>query len=296
LSRFVQRQEADLYGLLDGQLLLVKQLLNGVRFLENGLYFEADVVQGQKTGFFLDQRDNRARVDKLAGGRCVLNVFAYTGGVSLYAARGGAAEVGSLDISQPALANAMRNFKLNRAHEAVAAAEHELLVGDAFLTMKQLIANRRRFEMVIIDPPAFAKRKEEVERAVTAYGRLVRLGLHLLKPGGVLVMSSCSSRVSADEFFELVNKTAAGVGRPLLSPDYDLMPLDAVAAFVERERHLPNVPSEAEIRAAGGVNLSRFQMRLLEKIEELTLYTLAQQRAIEALESRLEAALEERRE
>jgi 23S rRNA (cytosine1962-C5)-methyltransferase len=233
LSRFVQSQEADLYGLQDGQLLLGKPLRNGVRFLENGLYFEADVVQGQKTGFFLDQRDNRARVEKLAEGKRVLNVFAYTGGFSLYAARGGAKEVVSLDISQPALANAMRNFKLNRAHEAVADAEHELLVGDAFLTMKQLIANRRRFEMVIIDPPAFAKRKEEVERAVTAYGRLVRLGLHLLKPEGILVMSSCSSRVSAEEFFELVHKTAVGMGRPLQEIERTGHALDHPITFPE---------------------------------------------------------------
>jgi 23S rRNA (cytosine1962-C5)-methyltransferase len=215
LSRFVQRQEDDLYGLQDGQVLLGQPLKDGVRFLENGLYFEADLVQGQKTGFFLDQRDNRARVEQLAAGKRVLNVFAYTGGFSLYAARGGATEVVSLDISQPALANAMRNFKLNRAHEAVAAAEHELLVGDAFLTMKQLIANRRRFEMVIIDPPAFAKRQEEVERAVSAYGRLVRLGLKLLRPDGVLVMASCSSRVSAEQFFGVVHQAALGVGRPL---------------------------------------------------------------------------------
>ena len=200
LSRFVQSQPEVLYGLHDGQVWGQPVRNEGVRFLENGLYFEADVVQGQKTGFFLDQRDNRARVEKLAAGRRVLNVFAYTGGFSLYAARGGAKEVVSLDLSQPALANAMRNFKLNRANEAVAAAEHELLVGDAFLTMQQLIANKRRFEMVIIDPPAFAKRKEEVERAVAAYGRLVRLGLKLLRPGGVLVMASCSSRVSADQF------------------------------------------------------------------------------------------------
>ena len=216
LSRFVQRQEADLYGLFDGQLLWGQPVRNdGVLFLENGLYFEADVVHGQKTGFFLDQRNNRARVEKLAAGKRVLNVFAYTGGFSLYAARGGAKEVVSLDLSQPALANAMRNFKLNRAHEAVAAADHELLVGDAFLTMQQLIANKRRFEMVIIDPPAFAKRQDEVERALTAYGRLVRLGLKLLRPGGVLVMASCTSRVTADQFFELVRKTALGVGRPL---------------------------------------------------------------------------------
>ena len=233
LSRFVQSQTDALFGLNDGQLLLGKPLKNGVRFLENGLTFEADVVRGQKTGFFLDQRDNRAQVEKLAAGKRVLNVFAYTGGFSLYAARGGAKEVVSLDISQPALANAMRNFKLNQAHEAVAAATHELLVGDAFLTMKQLIANRRRFEMVIIDPPAFAKRKEEVERAVAAYGRLVRLGLHLLKPGGIFVMASCSSRVSAAEFFDLVHKTALGVGRPLQEIERTSHALDHPIAFPE---------------------------------------------------------------
>ena len=233
LSRFVQRQEDELYGLHDGQLLLGVPLRNGVRFLENGLYFEADVVQGQKTGFFLDQRDNRAQAEKLAAGKRVLNVFAYTGGFSLYAARGGATEVVSLDLSQPALANAMRNFKLNRAHEAVVAAEHELLVGDAFRTMKQLIANKRRFEMVIIDPPAFAKRQDEVERALSAYGRLVRLGLHLLKPGGTFVMASCSSRVSAEQFFELVFKTAVGAGRPLQEIERTGHALDHPVGFPE---------------------------------------------------------------
>ena len=233
LSRFVQRQHDALFGLADGQLLFGKPLKKWVRFLENGLYFEADVVQGQKTGFFLDQRDNRARVEKMAAGKRVLNVFAYTGGFSLYAARGGAKEVVSLDISQPALANAMRNFKLNRAHEVVAAAEHELLVGDAFLTMKQLIENGRRFEMVIIDPPAFAKRQDEVERALSAYGRLVRLGLKLLRSGGILVMASCSSRVNADQFFELVHKTAVGVGRPLQEIERTGHALDHPIAFPE---------------------------------------------------------------
>lgn len=233
LSRFVQSQTDALFGLTDGQLLAGKPLRNGVRFLENGLYFEADVVQGQKTGFFLDQRDNRARVEKLAAGRRVLNVFAYTGGFSLYAARGGATEVVSLDVSQPALANAMRNFKLNRAHENVAAAAHELLVGDAFLTLKQLIASRRRFEMVIIDPPAFAKRREEAERALTAYGRLARLGLRLLQPEGILVMASCSSRVSADQFFELVHKTAVAVGRPLQEIERTGHALDHPITFPE---------------------------------------------------------------
>ncbi|WP_420630344.1 class I SAM-dependent rRNA methyltransferase [Candidatus Leptofilum sp.] len=233
LSRFVQRQEDDLFGLYDGQLWGQPVRNTGVRFLENGLYFEADVVRGQKTGFFLDQRDNRVRVEKLAADKRVLNVFAYTGGFSLYAARGGAKEVVSLDISQPALANAMRNFRLNRANEAVAAANHELLVGDAFLSMKQLIANKRRFEMMIIDPPAFAKRQDEVERALIAYGRLVRLGLKLLRPGGILVIASCSSRVSAEQFFELVNKTALGMGRPLQEIKRTGHALDHPIAFPE---------------------------------------------------------------
>ena len=215
LSRFVQHQTEQPHRLEDGQILLGKPLKRGVRFLENDLLFEADLVQGQKTGFFLDQRDNRARVEPVAAGRRVLNVFAYTGGFSLYAARGGATQVVSLDISQPALANAMRNFKLNQGNAAVAAAEHELLVGDAFRTMKQLIANRRRFEMIIIDPPAFAKRQDEVERAVKAYGRLVRLGLRLLRREGILVMASCSSRVGTELFFRTVHNAAVGVGRPL---------------------------------------------------------------------------------
>ncbi|MCA9918526.1 MAG: class I SAM-dependent methyltransferase [Anaerolineales bacterium] len=233
LSRFVQSQTEALYGLHDGQVWGQPMRNEGVRFVENGLNFEADAVHGQKTGFFLDQRDNRARVEQLAAGKRVLNVFAYTGGFSLYAARGGATEVVSLDLSQPALANAMRNFKLNRDNAAVAAAEHELLVGDAFLTMQQLIANKRRFEMVIIDPPAFAKRQDEVERALTAYGRLVRLGLKLLRPGGVLVMASCSSRVSAEQFFELVHKTALGVKRPLQEIERTGHALDHPIGFPE---------------------------------------------------------------
>ena len=238
LSRFVQRQTDDLYGLEEGQLLLGKQLprrqlKRGVHFLENGLTFEVDVVQGQKTGFFLDQRDNRARVEKLAAGKRVLNVFAYTGGFSLYAARGGAKEIVSLDISQPALANAMRNFKLNQTNAAVAAAEHELLVGDAFRSMKQLIANGRRFEMVIIDPPAFAKQQDEVERALSAYGRLVRLGLRLLKPKGILVMASCSSRVGTELFFKTVHDAAVGAGRPLQEIERTGHALDHPRTFPE---------------------------------------------------------------
>jgi 23S rRNA (cytosine1962-C5)-methyltransferase len=233
LSRFVQRQKEQLCGLVEGQLLLGEPLAGSIHFLENGLTFAADVIKGQKTGFFLDQRDNRARVEQLAAGKRVLNVFAYTGGFSLYAARGGATEVVSLDISQPALDNAIRNFELNRAQAAVAAAKHELLLGDAFQEMKQLIGNRRRFEMVIIDPPAFAKRQDEVERGLAAYGRLVRLGLRLLAPGGVFVMASCSSRVSATQFFGMVQRVAREEKRPLQEIERTSHPLDHPIGFPE---------------------------------------------------------------
>ncbi|MEM7119595.1 MAG: class I SAM-dependent rRNA methyltransferase, partial [Chloroflexota bacterium] len=137
LSRSVAEQTDDLHGLRNGSYLLGKAV-GAVTFLENGLRFEADIKQGQKTGFFLDQRDNRARVEQLARSKSVLNVFSYTGGFSLYAARGGAKRVVSLDLSQPALATAVRNFKLNNHIKAVANADHELMIGDAFRSLTQL--------------------------------------------------------------------------------------------------------------------------------------------------------------
>ncbi len=233
LSRFAQRHPEHLYGLENGQLLAGEPLKESVTFLENGLHFEVDVVNGQKTGFFLDQRENRARIEKLTAGKRVLNVFAYTGGFSLYAARGGAKRVVSTDLSQPALATAMRNFKRNQDNKAVAACEHEVLVGDAFQVLRQLRETRRLFEVVIIDPPSFAKRQDEVERALTAYGRLARLALGVLKPGGTLVMASCSSHVTADHFFQTIHQAAEKVARPLQEIERTAHPLDHPIAFPE---------------------------------------------------------------
>lgn len=233
LSRFAQRYPEYSYGLENGQLLAGEPLKEPVIFQENGLYFEVDVMHGQKTGFFLDQRENRARVETLAAGKRVLNVFAYTGGFSLYAARGGANRVISIDLSQPALATAMRNFKHNRNNTAVAACDHEVLVGDAFQVLRQLREMRRVFDVVVIDPPSFAKRQGEVERALTAYGRLARLGLGVLKPGGVLVMASCSSQVAAGQFFQTIHQAAAKVRRPLQEMERTSHPLDHPISFPE---------------------------------------------------------------
>ncbi|MEZ4514662.1 MAG: class I SAM-dependent rRNA methyltransferase [Chloroflexota bacterium] len=232
LSRAVQSDREPLHGLRDGQHLLGKPV-DAVRFLENGLWFEADVVRGQKTGFFLDQRENRARLEGLVAGRSVLNVFAYTGGFSLYAARGGAARVVSLDLSQPALATAVRNFKLNQHLANVANAEHELLLGDAFRAMTQLADGRQQFDVVVIDPPAFAKRQSEVAGALSSYGRLARLGARLLRPGGQLVAASCSSRVTASNFFQAVAQGIASENRILGDITHTFHAVDHPIAFPE---------------------------------------------------------------
>lgn len=211
LSRNIAADVQREAGLQDGDVVWGTAVSPIVRFRENGLLFEADVVQGQKTGFFLDQRDNRRRVGEWASGRTVLNVFAYTGGFSLYALRGGATHAVSLDQSQPALDMAAQHVQLNGFDPA----KHETMAGDAFQLMADLHAQKQRFEMVIIDPPSFAKRKSEVARALGAYRRLVQLGAQLLARDGVFVMASCSSRVEAEPFFELVHEAAVGVKRPL---------------------------------------------------------------------------------
>lgn len=177
---------------------------NPVRFQENGIWFEADVIRGQKTGFFLDQRDNRARVGTMSAGRDVLNVFSFSGGFSLYAARGGASSVCSVDADKHAIAACARHFELNAAHSNVRRCTHEGIVGDAFEVMHDLAKAKRRFGLVIVDPPSFAKSAAEHDRALHSYARLAALADSLLKTGGTLVFASCSSRVSADDFFPAI--------------------------------------------------------------------------------------------
>lgn len=233
LSRTVQAQPHALLGLADGVTLAGAPPPEPWTFNENGLRFEVDVLRGQKTGFFLDQRDNRARVETLAAGRSTLNVFAYTGGFSLYAARGGAPAVTSLDLSAPALAAAVRNFSLNRHLPAVAAAQHDIIVADAFAGLKQLAAAGQRFGLVVVDPPAFAKQQSEIPAALRAYERLARLAAGVVQPRGQLVMASCSSRVSAPEFYAAVRRGAAAAGRTFHEFDHTEHPLDHPSPFPE---------------------------------------------------------------
>ena len=199
-------------GHRNGHILEGRALSGSVIFLETGLRFEADVLRGQKTGFFLDQRENRRNVERLGGGRRVLNVFSFSGGFSLYAARGGADSVCNLDISVHALASARRNLALNESDPAIARCRHEFVQADAFDWLGS--PPERRFDLIILDPPTFAKREAERAAAIRAYEKLTGLGIKHLGRGGILVAASCSAHVTAAEFFEAVRHGALQTKRP----------------------------------------------------------------------------------
>jgi 23S rRNA (cytosine1962-C5)-methyltransferase len=236
LSRNAKKQDELLHGLSDGQLLWGQHLENPVTFQENSFYFEADMVRGQKTGFYLDQRENRARVeDRVNQGKLVrvLNVFAYTGGFSLYAARGGAEKIVSVDSSRQALLAAERNFELNQRIRRVASADHHTIAGDSFQVLEQLNTSGQVFDLVVIDPPSFAKSRSEVTQAKKSYAYLVRLGISVLRSRGQLVMSSCSSRVNEATFRDVVLTSAKRLGRPVIDVESTAHPLDHPASFPE---------------------------------------------------------------
>ena len=228
LNRSLQKQTNLLHGLSDGMTLTLQTPPNPILFKENGLIFESDPINGQKTGFFLDQRDNRARVEKLSKGKSVLNVFAYTGGFSVYAARGGAKEVVSVDVSAPALEGAVRNMAHNKL-----TVPHETIAEDAFEVLARMATQKRLFNIVIIDPPMFAQSESQIEAALSAYRKLTRLGLGVLRRDGTLVQASCSSRVDNDSFFESIHKSAKEAGRTLTEIERTGHALDHPIGFKE---------------------------------------------------------------
>ncbi|MBL8899855.1 MAG: class I SAM-dependent methyltransferase [Planctomycetes bacterium] len=183
-----------------------------VEFREHGLRFEADLVRGQKTGFFLDQRENRSRVGALARGRAVLNLFAHAGGFSVHAAAGGARSCLDVDQSEHALAAARRNFERNRDRAEVRAARHETVRADVFAWLRE--PAHPSFDLVIVDPPTLAQRASEKEGALRAYERLNQGALQRLRPGGILVAASCTAHVPADEFFALLRNVVRRAARP----------------------------------------------------------------------------------
>ena len=212
LSRNIQ-EWAKAQGFTDGQTLVGDEPDGPVIFQEYGLSFEADVVRGQKTGFFLDQRENRrivgSMVEKLVSqgdGRRVLNAFSFSGGFSVASARSGAAEVISVDISRHALDSSERNFALNHALVGVARCFHRPVQADVFNWLSE--AGGEPFDLIVLDPPSLARRETEREGAIRAYSRLSEQAIRKLRPGGVLMAASCSAHVSAEAFFEAVRQVA----------------------------------------------------------------------------------------
>lgn len=173
---------------------------------ENGLLFRIDWLQGQKTGFFIDQRDNRRLVEHYAHGRDVLNMFCYTGGFSVYALRGGARMVHSVDVSEKAIAltdaNVRKNFPATTAHQS--------FTKDAFDYMADI---RDRYDLIILDPPAFAKHRDAVAHALKGYRRLNAKAIEQIRKGGLLFTFSCSQAVDKEQFRLAVFSAAAEVGR-----------------------------------------------------------------------------------
>ena len=174
--------------------------------IENGLKFHVDWLKGQKTGFFVDQRENRALVEKFSKGRKVLNMFCYTGGFSFYAMRGGAELVHSVDVSQQAINFTNNNVKLNYPDDP----RHEAFCEDAFHYLDRM---GDQYDLIILDPPAFAKHRKVLHNALQGYRRLNAKAFEKIQPGGILFTFSCSQVVTKDDFRCAVFSAAAQSGR-----------------------------------------------------------------------------------
>ena len=164
-----------------------------------------DVREGQKTGFFLDQRDNRQLLGRYAAGKTVLNCFSYSGGFSVYAAKNGADTI-SVDISEVAIALARQNFELN----SLPSAQHRFVAANVFEYLRETAGP---FDVIVLDPPAFVKNRHHLQKGARAYKDINRLAMQKIAPGGLLLTCSCSSHVDAGLFRKIVFSAAQEAGR-----------------------------------------------------------------------------------
>ena len=206
----------ELEGLQPVKGLIAGEPLQSPQYIEeNGLKFEVDLENGQKTGFFLDQRDNRELLRHFVQDRSVLNCFCYTGAFSAYAFAGGASSVLSMDSSAPALEQVLRNLALNGFGDR----ESEVMEADVFTALRKFRDSRKSFDVIILDPPKFAPTIAQAERAARGYKDINLLAFKLLNPGGVLFTFSCSGGVSRELFQKIVTGAAqdAGVNARILA-------------------------------------------------------------------------------
>ncbi len=172
-----------------------------VQILEAGIRYEVDLLEGQKTGFFLDQRENRQRIGELAAGKRLLNCFSYTGGFSLAAAKQGASTV-SVEISEAAQQLAQRNFRLN----GLELSQHRFITADVFEYLREM---EEEFDVIVLDPPAFVKKKIHIQRGARGYKDINRLAMQKIVPGGYLLSCSCSHYINWDLFQKILFSAAA---------------------------------------------------------------------------------------
>ena len=175
---------------------------------ENGMKFYVDIENGQKTGYFLDQQDNRRTIQHIVNGADVLGAFCYTGTFEIHAAHYGAKSVLGLDISENAVQQAIKNAELNGAHNIC-----RFETANAFDVLKQWGKEGRQYNVVMLDPPAFTKSRENIQKAITGYKEINLRGMKLIKPGGFLVTSSCTNLVNAEMFQQIINMAAKDARR-----------------------------------------------------------------------------------
>ncbi len=187
---------------------LVGSLPTETHFNENGMLFASNIRDAAKTGFFLDQRDNRKLIQKFSSGINVLNLFSYTGGFSIFAAAGGAKSITSVDIGKEVITAVGRNFELNNLKT-----EHHDIVADAFEFVDQEIVQKKKYGLVITDPPSFAPNAKSVPQATAAYIKIFSTSIRLVEENGLFAASSCSSHISTETFLEITREAFSKANR-----------------------------------------------------------------------------------
>ena len=215
----------ELEGLPQQKSFLSESFNTQIVINENGLKFYVDIENGQKTGYFLDQQDNRRAIQHIVKGASVLGAFTYTGTFEIHAASYGARSVLGLDISANAVEQANRNAQLNNVHDIC-----RFEAANAFDILKQWSKEGRQYDVVMLDPPAFTKSRETIQKAITGYKEINLRGMKLIKPGGFLVTSSCTSLVSSELFLQIIDMAAKDARRKIRqvvfqtqSPDHPII-------------------------------------------------------------------------
>jgi len=225
----------ELEGLTKGVETVLGEAPEALELTEHGARFLVSPLTGQKTGWFYDQAENRARLPRFGAARRVLDVCSYIGAWGVQAAVRGAERVVCVDSSEAALERVAENAERNKVFDRMSA-----LHGDAFDALRELREQHERFDLVILDPPAFIKRRKDEKEGTQAYARLNRLGLEVLEPGGLLVTSSCSFHMGRDTFLRTVQGAARRAGRTLQllevgqqGPDHPVSPAIAETAYLK---------------------------------------------------------------